>query len=75
MFLKNEKEKRKSANALFSFIQENDTSSSVVKATTISRLLLKLTSSITNFKMVKPIHPNRLKQKFIRISTKKGGMN
>ncbi|CAF3795794.1 unnamed protein product [Rotaria magnacalcarata] len=61
-------------------IDENDTQSSAVTPTAIGESLYKsvpetnkFTRSLSNPEMVKKIQQDRLKQKFIKISTKEGG--
>ncbi|CAF5068585.1 unnamed protein product, partial [Rotaria magnacalcarata] len=60
-------------------IDENDTQSSAVTPTAIGESLYKsvpetnkFTRSLSNPEMVKKIQQDRLKQKFIKISTKEG---
>ncbi len=63
-------------------IDENDAQSSTVTPTAIGESLYKsvpetnkFTRSLSNPEMVKKIQQDRLKQKFIKISTKEGGRN
>ncbi|CAF2535603.1 unnamed protein product [Rotaria sp. Silwood2] len=63
-------------------VDGNDTQSSTVTPTAIVESLYKsvpetnkFTRSLSNPEMVKKIQQDRLKQKFIKISTKEGGKN